>query len=212
MPRRVVILIGLALALVVPLLPGRQLVEHIPGLSPLLGREVFAWGLTAIVLLYVLVIEHRPLSSIGLRGPTWKTFAFGIGTGVFTLVVIGGVMQFLLVLLHLTRNASALQTIVNTPYWYRVLLVTRAAVTEEILFRGYGIERIEELTGNKYLAGLITLAIFTFAHLSHWGWTQLIIAGGAGLVLTILYIWRRDLGANMIAHWVTDAVSILTVH
>lgn len=36
----------------------------------------------------------------------------------------------------------------NTPYWYGILLVLRAAVTEEILFRGYLIEKVRQLSGS----------------------------------------------------------------
>jgi membrane protease YdiL (CAAX protease family) len=41
----------------------------------------------------------------------------------------------------------------DTPYWYRVAVVTRAAFVEELLVRGYGIERLQELTGSKVIAG-----------------------------------------------------------
>ena len=35
------------------------------------------------------------------------------------------------------------------------------------------------------------------------------IAVFGGIVLTGLYLWRRDLAANMIAHLLTDAVGFL---
>jgi membrane protease YdiL (CAAX protease family) len=35
------------------------------------------------------------------------------------------------------------------------------------------------------------------------------VAAGAGLVLTVLYLLRRDLWANIISHFLTDAVSVL---
>ena len=209
---RIVILIGLVLALVVPLFGLSRSAEHLPGIPPLLGREGFWWALIALVLLYALIVERKPLSSIGLRRPTWKTFAFGIGTAVFTLLAVGLTIQFIFSALHLTQNQEALKQIAGLPLWYKVLLVTRAAVGEELLFRGYGIERIEELTGSKLLAGLVTLVLFTFGHLSYWGAAQLIVAGLAGLVLTILYLWRRDLGANIVAHWVIDGVGIFFAH
>jgi membrane protease YdiL (CAAX protease family) len=59
------------------------------------------------------------------------------------------------------------------------------------------------------LAALISLAVFTVAHLAYWGWMPLIGVSVAGLVLTVLYLWRRDLAANMIAHFVIDAAPLL---
>ena len=75
--------------------------------------------------------------------------------------------------------------------------------------RGYGIERLQELTGSKAIAGAVTLFFFTIGHMSYGSVAQLVVAGAAGLVLTILYVWRRDLTANVIAHWITDGATLL---
>ncbi|MDE2630905.1 MAG: CPBP family intramembrane metalloprotease, partial [Alphaproteobacteria bacterium] len=114
--------------------------------------------------------------------------------------------------LHLQLPAQEMEKLLHTPFWYRFFLVTRAATMEETLFRGYGIERTAELTGSRWLAGAVTWVLFTLAHLSAWGWAQLIVAGYGGLVLTVLYLWRRDLVSNMIAHWVTDGAGFLLPH
>ncbi|MGD0145076.1 MAG: CPBP family intramembrane glutamic endopeptidase, partial [Rhizomicrobium sp.] len=105
------------------------------------------------------------------------------------------------------NNASL--AISNTPLWYRVLLVTRGGVGEEIVFRGYMIERVEELTGSRVLAGAVSVVVFTLAHLAYWGLAPLVFVSIAGLVLTLLYQWRRDLWANIFVHWVTDAWVVL---
>jgi membrane protease YdiL (CAAX protease family) len=106
-------------------------------------------------------------------------------------------------------NASEMSSILNTPFWYRFLLVTRAAVAEETLFRGYPIGRIREWSGSRMLAGVITWAAFTYAHLGGWGWPQLIVAGFGGLLLTVLFLWRRNLWANVLAHWLADGAGFL---
>jgi membrane protease YdiL (CAAX protease family) len=38
------------------------------------------------------------------------------------------------------------------------------------------------------------------------------VAGSGGIILTVLYIWRRSLPANMIAHWVADGAGFLMPH
>src|SRR5205823_2213248 len=149
-------------------------------LDPFTGRELFFWGLAALVLLWSLMVEGRGLASIGLRVPDWKTAVFGVlGAGVI-LGGAGGALHYLTPILHLEHNAEALQKMLDLPYPARVMLVLRAAVVEEILFRGYAIERLQELTGSRVVAGAVSLAAFTFAHLAYWGWTQLIFAGAAG--------------------------------
>jgi membrane protease YdiL (CAAX protease family) len=109
-------------------------------------------------------------------------------------------------------NVGEMGRLLNTPFWYRFFLVTTAAVVEETLFRGYPIERIGEWSGSRILAGVITWIAFTYAHLRGWGWAHLIVAGFAGLLLTILFLWRRNLWANMLAHWLTDGAGFLLPH
>jgi membrane protease YdiL (CAAX protease family) len=99
-----------------------------------------------------------------------------------------------------------------SPFWYRFILVTRAAVAEETLFRGYPIERLEELTGSRLIAAVISWAAFTIVHLAAWGWPQLIVAGFGGVILTVLYLWRRNLYSNIIAHWIADGAGFLLPH
>ena len=210
--RRITILFGLAVALLVPLLPlipGGADIERIPGLAPLPGHEAFFWALGAAVVLCVLIVERRPLSSIGWNGISWKTFAFGALGAVATLAFAGAVVMFCLPLMHLQMNSEALKKLAALPYGLRFAMVLRAGVVEEILFRGYGIERLRELTGNKYVAGAITLVLFSVAHLSHWGIAQIAVAGAAGFVLTALYLWRRDLATNMVAHFLVDGSQLL---
>jgi uncharacterized protein len=207
--RRIVILIGLTLALIVPALGPTRYLPAVAGFDPIYVREWFWWALLVVVLVYVLVVERRSLASIGFRRPDWKTFVFGIAAGIVTVVGITTIYFVVFPRLGLQMNASAMNKILQTPFWYRFFLVTRAAMMEETLFRGYGIGRLEELTGNRWLAGAVSWAAFTIAHLSAWGWAQLIVAGWGGLVLTALYLWRRDLVCNMVAHWVADGAGFL---
>jgi membrane protease YdiL (CAAX protease family) len=111
--------------------------------------------------------------------------------------------------LGLSPDEPGLSTLQATPFWFRTVLIVRAAVFEELYFRGFMIERLTSITGIRSLAAIVSLLAFTFAHLGFWGWPHLLIAGFAGAILTGLYLWRRDLTCNMIAHLVTDAVGFL---
>jgi membrane protease YdiL (CAAX protease family) len=88
-------------------------------------------------------------------------------------------------------------------------VIVRAATFEEIYFRGFAIERLTEMVGSRPVAAAISLVTFSAEHVSYWGWAHLVVASFGGAVLTGLYLWRRDLGANMIAHLLTDAVGFL---
>ncbi|HEX4080846.1 MAG TPA: CPBP family intramembrane glutamic endopeptidase [Rhizomicrobium sp.] len=110
---------------------------------------------------------------------------------------------------HLKINVANYEAIIGAPLAYRIALVTRAAVCEEILFRAYPIERLREWSGSAWLAGLVSWAVFTYAHLSSWGAPQLIVAGLGGALLTIRYLWRRNIWSNMLAHWIADSGFVL---
>ena len=174
-----------------------------------LVREGIFWVLALSLIIWVLRVERRPLSSIALRKPTWKTVVFGIVGAVVMVAGMAAIYTVIYPALGLSMNEPTLAAVTATPLWFRVLLSLRAAVFEEIFYRGFMIERLSELIGSHWVAALISLAMFTFAHLSGWGWAHLMIAAFGGLVLTVLYVLRRDLGCNMVAHFLTDAVGFL---
>ena len=207
--RIALICIGLALTLGLVLIHANQWGERYFGLTPLQSRDAFWWPVLFATLIYVVAVERRPLSSIGLRRPTGWTLLFGVAFAL-VLFALDPLSDLLIRVLHLQQQGgSAEHAIVVMPYWYKVLLVTRAALAEEVVFRGYAIERIEELTGSRTLAVAVSVAAFTAAHAAYWGWASLLGVAIAGLALALFYLWRRDLVACMIAHFIVDAVGLL---
>jgi len=172
-------------------------------------RELVFWLMTVLLLAYVLLVERRPLRSIGLVRPTWRSLAWGVGGAVVT--VAGAAFFYLVIVPALGLSAAEKQMgeVMALPLWFLLGLVTRAAVFEELCYRGFAIERIAELSGRRWLAALVSLALFTFAHVAFWGWAHLIIAGFGVLMLPALYLLRRDLASNMLAHWLTNGIGFL---
>jgi membrane protease YdiL (CAAX protease family) len=183
----------------------------IPGssLHDLVGQESIYWLMTLAIIGFVLWIEQRRLASIGLQKPTWRSVAWGLAGAIATMACIALIYMVLIPALKLPSDDVQTQSIVALPLWFRCLLITRAAVFEELFYRGFMIERLTELTHIRWLAAAVSLALFTYAHLNYWGWTHLLVAGVGGVVLTALYLWHRDLVANMIAHFMTDAIGFL---
>jgi membrane protease YdiL (CAAX protease family) len=206
-------LAGLIFALGVASLPIGSWDNEFADTPHLIGNELIWGAVVGLLLLYVTGIERRPLSSIGLKAPGFKNIGIGIALGLLTIALLGVLYLQVLPALHLddhiaaSANAAAL---LATPFWWRFLSTIRAAVAEEILFRGYAMQRIEELTGSKTAATLISCAVFTAAHLSTWGSTHTLIVAIAGLTFSLAYLWRRNLWVNIIAHFMVDAISVLT--
>ena len=179
-------------------------------LGPHFGGEVLWWVLTVGLFAYVRLVERRSWSSIGLCRPTRTDLALAVIAGVLMVAGIMVIYNVIFPALHLAINMKHVQDLMRTSFTYRLLLVTRAAVAEEALFRGYPIERLLELRFGRVLVGLIPWAAFTYAHLAYWGAAQLIVAGYGGLILMVLYLWRRNLWINMLAHFIADGSGFLT--
>jgi uncharacterized protein len=205
----VLTLIGLVFALGVAFLPLEHWAESYILRGNRWGAEVLWWAAVLILLLYVTAAEHRSLSSIGFRAPVGWDIGWGLIFGIALFIGAGILDGIVFPAMHLKINLATYRSIIGAPIAYRIALVTRAAVCEEILFRGYSIERLKEWTGSAWLAGLISLVVFTCAHLSSWGAPQLIVAGYGGALLTVLYVWRRNIWANMLAHWIGDSSFVL---
>jgi uncharacterized protein len=198
----VVLIIVFALPIAGWIVPGETL-------HAMIAREWVYWAMSATIVAFVIWIERRPLSSIGLIRPRWSTLLCGVLAAVVALAGMAFLFYFVLPRLG-SDLATKFAAVTATPFALRVEVVVRAAVFEELLYRGFVIERLSEILRNRWIAALVSLVAFVTAHLSFWGWGSLLTAGWGGLVLTALYLWRRDLAANMLAHGLTDAVALLT--
>ena len=91
---------------------------------------------------------------------------------------------------------------------YRLFLVVTAAVTEEVLYRGYGIGVGGLQFQNSTLAVALSLACFVAAHF-RWGVAHLPSVLVAGAALSALFVGTGSLVACIIAHAIVDAVGLL---
>jgi membrane protease YdiL (CAAX protease family) len=207
---RVATWIGLAIALVGFPILSYAVPRQLGPVAQTLVREVVCWTLAAIVLVILVRWERCPLGSIGLRWPSWRSLLLGL-LGFVVLSITYGLGTLLQATLHLPGTERGLAQLLVLPVWLRVLLVVRAGVVEEILYRGYAIERIAWLSGSRWVGALVPLVVFSLAHVPFWGAAHLLVVLPAAVVLTCLYLWKRDLTVNMTAHFLADCVGILVV-
>jgi uncharacterized protein len=174
--------------------------------------EILWWALVAMLLGYVRWVERLPLSSIGFSKPGIRNILIGIAAGIVVFAGLAGIYLVLLPALHFKEDpqvTEVMSLMLAKPFWWRLTLILRGAIAEEIIFRGYAIERLRELTGSFSIAGIISCTVFALEHLGVWSWGHVLIAGFAGAILTLLYIWRRNMWVNTIAHFVPDAIGLL---
>jgi uncharacterized protein len=216
--RRAPVLICLGLILVYPLfsVPVQASIHNLTGRIGEIGARVVTeaaiWLYAAMVLAIALLWERRTLASIGLRRFSLASLLYAIagavamaGAGVLSAQLIYGV-------LHQPQHAEAqAAALVNGSAVYALCISVRAGVIEEIFFRGLAIEQLTVLTGSRWLSAFLATAVFVVIHALHFDLIQLIPIAAVSIVLVALYLWRRDLWANILAHILVDGVGLMTL-
>lgn len=170
-----------------------------------IGQVAFREAAASVLLLSLLWIvaygERLPLRSIGLRHNVGRSLAWGLLLFIF----LGLATAAALGLLHLLGLSYGHERAFVPPLWLMALVVLRAGVVEEVFYRGYAIERIAMLTRSRLAAGALSLTAFALSHV-HQGISGIVVALVLGTILTGFYLWRRNLVANIVGHFLINFV------
>lgn len=156
------------------------------------------WTIAIALVLIVILWEKRPLTSIGWRMP-------GVGD---LLAALGAFVVF-----HLIGFVgNQLGSIPNPKFgaalfalpWIARLWMLSGVICEEITFRGYFIERVEELTGSTWIAAILSCVLFGLAHATGGGFGYVFVVTAVATVYATLYVWRRNLPACTLVHFASD--------
>jgi membrane protease YdiL (CAAX protease family) len=180
-------------------------------------------GIVAAAALSLWLVRRRgePFAAIGLRRASWwRTALLTVAGWAGVTVVVAGVATVMQVTMGLSPDVSALGFVEGNLAGYLGMLAigwTTAAIGEEIVFRGFLLQRIERLVGAGPRVSLTVAivaqgALFGLAH-SYQGLAgalQVLIFGvaiGALFVLT-----KRNLWVCILTHGVTDTVGLTALY
>lgn len=171
--------------------------------STILGL-ILIWLLVIILLAIVKWGEKRAFSSLGAKPITGKEILLAVGIGILLSLMVP--ILTLLVSQIIPSDGGDIEAVVsNTSWWMMLAGILTAGITEEIIFRGYLIERIIELTKKNWVALSVSLIAFVLPHTMSWNLTHVIaVVLPLGLILSGMYLWKRNLLFNMIIHIVID--------
>jgi len=85
-----------------------------------------------------------------------------------------------------------------------------AGVTEELIFRGYLVPRLELLFKNKYMPVIISALFFALMHYRYMSLTQTIFTFCFGVVFAIHYQWYRNIKVLILTHALVDLMAFLS--
>lgn len=166
------------------------------------------WLVALILLGIVLLWERQPLASIGIKKMSWRdvmwaivAFLAGAVSFVFTAPIINA--------LGLGTTSGGITQLAQVPISLRIGIVITAGVTEEILFRGYPIERLKDFTGSLAWGAVIAYLAFVLLHIPFWGMGGTIQIGVWSIIVTVLYVKLRNLLSCMLMHILNDAYAFI---
>ena len=204
---------GLTIALLLPIPPYREPFLHLlikdAGLTWIEAWELIGLiaKLTVVVGIPLLVVywERRPLSTIGIKRlgsrdvlAVLAIFIVWLPIGLAVRILAD---QIPIMSAQLTHGAAMYASL---PKFLDSTALIANGIAEEMGFRGYAIERIEELTGSTLIAALLPFAVNVAVHAGAWGFYGMLSKAPLLLPFVALYLWRRNLPACALAHVLID--------
>ena len=204
--------------------PSKGLIVELAIVVLLIGYGWFSIERLVLLLLLAsqsLWVRGLGWSDVGLRRPEslprvlWQALAAAL---VILLSVRFGIVPAAEWLAGVPVDLSALGASGDTRAFQTWLLQawTLAAFGEEMVFRGYMIRRLLDLTGEspagRAAAILISSSLFGLAH-GYNGWAGVIATGSIGALLAILYfVSRRNLWPLIVCHGLVDTVALSLIY
>jgi membrane protease YdiL (CAAX protease family) len=200
-------LAGLVIALfAMPLVIGLFNAFEIPWTTQNVVLRELALLASAGALLFVILPKERlGWGSVGLERPAAGNTALWVlitmlGIALAIALAFGVIKLFELPLGSV--DSSAYDAL---PIWVLLFVIIRAGFIEELFYRGYAIERLESLTGNRFVYAGVPLVLFAVFHYRQ-GWTGIMIALLTGAVLTGIYLYKRNLSITITTHFLGDFI------
>jgi uncharacterized protein len=102
--------------------------------------------------------------------------------------------------------------VVTLPLPLVILAFLTGMFAEEILYRGYALERLQRITGNWWISGAITWALFVGFHVPAYPMAHIVgYVAPASVVITLVYIWKRNLTYTVMIHGILNLPILLAV-
>ena len=174
------------------------------------GRLVL-WVLAAATFVIAAYGGGAWLARIGVKPFGWVDLASTIVAIIAMLV--GAIASQILVAKLGFKDKGDLklqQKIYSLSVQRRFFIVITAAVTEEVLYRGYAIGIGQEVLGNLTIAFVLSLLVFVVAHFTH-GAKALAGILWISFIMSLLFVVTGNLFACILAHFVVDALGTLFV-
>ena len=208
--------IGLSTSLVlttlfwIPSIAGNLLPSNIVARN--VASQLVDWGFAISLIIVVLFGERKDIASMGFKPFTFETLytAFGL-VGFF---FIGMIAWRLLVSpwfpdISLPAGQAATGELPEHFFlWFAPFALITASFAEEIIYRGYAMERLLTHFKNPLIALVLPHTAFALYHLKD-GFENAVMLFFIGWIFTWYYYKSRNLTLLILAHFIIDLLAIV---
>lgn len=169
---------------------------------------IFQWVIVIILFLIIFYWEKKPIRSIGIKKISIKDIIWVVL--VLFICFVGYFFSTIIIeKMGLTAQNNYYSDMLILPISIIIFSILTTSITEEIIFRGYLIERFNLLTNHLFLAAAISYFIFVLYHLPFWGVGGTIQVAIWAIPVTFLYVYTRNLTSCIIVHIITNATILI---
>ena len=183
--------------------------------------DLLKWGVTALLVAYVLLVEEKSLRSLGMVRP--EQISIGGFDAVPGLLVwwtggVVGTIVFSTIVYNLFRHYdmgtqdefAAEQAARPLPAF--LFTAMTAGITESVLYQAYPIERLAVLFGDVLAAGLIAWLVFSAGHFVNGRFSveETVFTSVPALVVTVFYVLSGSIYVVIFVHTTVNALSFLS--
>lgn len=175
-------------------------------LGPKGPPSIMIWNWIAVIgtVCYIRLVERRSLDSIGLRLPSAADILWAIALWPAGMMFTSLVHSFVP-----PPPSPGLDVMMSLSIPVLLGVVVTASLTEEVVFRGYLVERLRELTGTLWGGAAISLVLFVIPHVAFFGASWLVYHSYTTFLIYGLYLWRRNLWSCMVLHLLSNLLILI---
>lgn len=212
-------LVGLAIAVAAASL-GVGHIVNLLGLSMLGSAAAGQVALLSVALLFAL-LDGGGFRNLGFPG-VWRSYDAAIVAALVGIQLAGSVLTTLLTVpLGVNPQEEQVYELLKAFGNYdtatflviALALALQSGITEELLFRGYVVTRLEQAGFRAWTCIVVSALVFGLAHWPGYGfWPSISKALWLGIPSAAFFWYRRSLGQLMVAHAAINFIGFMTAH
>ncbi|HEX9512213.1 MAG TPA: type II CAAX endopeptidase family protein [Puia sp.] len=187
---------------------------HLSDETILFVSRIFFWLCLLAMVAYAVRIEKQPFL-------LWaeKKYSFGYYLAsviAILLILLAGVailsrIELAFGILKKSDKLNGMVVVLRRSKWLLVFTCLTAGVTEELIFRGYLIPRLQLFFKGSYPSLIISSVFFGLAHIGYGNIAQVIGPVFIGFIFALYYQKYRNIKVVIICHFLWDYLTLLVM-